>query len=125
MEQYWDAILDLILWQHKHRNIIVICEDYLLYANKLHDQINSRMETPKLIGCIQLCCYKNIIPYYMQTAAEVKKRWADHILLHKGYIKPGSRKGSYVPATGMQDSYSHHSLDAIRHAVHYATFKNK
>ena len=32
-------------------------EDYMLYPNKAKSQVNSRMETPKLIGVIQLNCY--------------------------------------------------------------------
>ena len=124
-EEYWDEILKLIreVSDNYPGQVIVVCEDYLLYATKLKDQINSRMETPKLIGVIQHYCYIKHIPYYMQTAAEVKKRWTDEILMFKKYIKP-YRKG-YRPTTGITDTYTHHSLDAIRHAVHYATFKNK
>lgn len=124
-EEYWDEILKLIceVSDNYPEQVIVVCEDYLLYATKLKDQINSRMETPKLIGVIQHYCYIKHIPYYMQTAAEVKKRWTDEILIFKKYIKP-YRKG-YRPTTGSIDTYTHHSLDAIRHAVHYATFKNK
>ena len=101
---------------------MLVCEDYLLYASKLSDQINSRMETCKHIGAIQLHCHTKHFKYYMQTAAEVKKRWANEILAHKGYIKPYRR--SYKPTTGSTETYTHHSLDAIRHAIHYHTFKN-
>jgi hypothetical protein len=124
-EEYWDGILKLICEVNKEHpgQVIVVCEDYLLYATKLKDQINSRMETPKLIGVLQHYCYCKHIPYYMQTASEVKKRWTDEILVYKRYIKP-YRKG-YRPTSGITDTYTHHSLDAIRHAVHYATFKNR
>ena len=127
MEEYWDRVLTLIdaKWHYLKRDMVVVCEDYLLYATKLQDQINSRMETPKLIGCIQHFCYKNNIPYRMQTASEVKKRWANHILAHKGYIKIINARGQLKPTSGDCTTYSHHSLDAIRHAIHYATFKNK
>ena len=124
MEQYWKSVLHLLDWAFEYKNTIVVCEDYLLYATKLQDQINSRMETPKLIGCIQLYCYEHQIKYHMQTASEVKKRWANNILLHKGYIKV-NKPNHYVPTSGALQQYSHHSLDAIRHAIHYATFKNK
>ena len=124
-EEYWDGILKLICEVNKEHpgQVIVVCEDYLLYATKLKDQINSRMETPKLIGVLQHYCYCKHIPYYMQTAAEVKKRWTDEILVYKKYIKPYRR--GYRPTSGITDTYTHHSLDAIRHAVHYATFKNR
>lgn len=124
-EEYWNSCLDVIrFFRNKYnKQLMVVCEDYLLYATKLQDQINSRMETCKLIGALQLFCYKRNIYYYMQTAAEVKTRWSDKILEHKGYIKPYRR--GYLPTTGITDSYTHHSLDAIRHAIHYATFRNK
>ena len=123
-EEYWHAVLQLILYTQKlYPNLIVVCEDYLLYANKLKDQINSRMETSKLIGCIQHTCFWNDIPYYMQTASEVKKRWSNNILEYKGYIVKKGR--GYVPTSGDASTYTHHSLDAIRHAVHYAYFRNK
>lgn len=119
---YWQAHLDLIE-QYYHPGTIIVCEDYLLYAHKAAEQTNSRMETPKVIGCIQLFCWQKNIPYYMQTAGEVKPRWTNEILHYKGFLKQQGRR--YVPvAQQLQDS-THHSLDAIRHAVHYATFRNK
>lgn len=123
MEAYWQAVIDLIK-QNFLSNTIIVCEDYLLYANKLQNQINSRMETPKLIGCLQLFCYQYNLPYRMQTASEVKTRWANHILEHKGYIELINKRGEYRPTSGKCETYSHHSLDAIRHAIHYAIFKN-
>ena len=122
MEAYWDAVLQLVI-TYTTPTTILVCEDYLLYATKTTEQINSRMETPKLIGVLQHACWTANIPYYMQTAGEVKNRWANEILAYKGYIVKRGR--SWVPATGGCATYTHHSLDAIRHAVHYATFRNK
>lgn len=122
MEEYWDAVITLIE-TFVDSNTLIVCEDYLLYATKLTEQINSRMETPKLIGVIQHHCWKTQRPYYMQTAGEVKNRWNNEILAYKGYIVQQGR--NWRPATGSYDTYTHHSLDAIRHAVHYATFRNK
>lgn len=123
-EAYWEDVINIIRLYRKRygKQLMLVCEDYLLYASKLEDQINSRMETCKLIGAIQLYCYQHGICYYMQTASEVKKRWENKILLYKGYIKPYRR--GYIPTTGTYDTYTHHTLDAIRHAIHYATFKN-
>ena len=124
MEEYWNAIINFVITTCLDTpNTFVVCEDYLLYANKLQDQINSRMETPKFIGVLQYVCWYNKIPYYMQTAAEVKRRWDNHILEHKGYIKPYRR--SYIPTSGNNPTYTHHTLDAIRHAIHFATFNIK
>ncbi len=124
-EAYWDAVIDLLRFYKTRygKQLMLVCEDYLLYASKLEDQINSRMETCKLIGAIQLYCHQHGLVYYMQTASEVKKRWANKILLYKGYIMPYRR--GYKPTSGNCDTYTHHTLDAIRHAIHYATFKNK
>lgn len=122
-EAYWFAHLDLIATTNKKykKKLIVVMEDYMLYASKAKDQINSRMETSKLIGVIQLNCYADGIPYVMQTASEVKKRWANNILHYKGYIKEYKR-GYTIPNT--KEKIDRHCLDSIRHAVHYATFKN-
>lgn len=123
MEAYWDAHLKLIK-DECGAGTIVVCEDYLLYATKTESQINSRMETPKLIGCIQLFCYQVGISYYMQTAGEVVKRWENKILEWKGYIFKKGR--SYLPYTDINSpTATHHTLDAVRHAVHFNTFKNK
>lgn len=123
-EEYWNEILEIIKRVNKlFKNIVVVCEDYILYASKLQDQINSRMETCKLIGVLQLYCYMNRIPYYMQLASEVKQRWSDKILEHKRIIKAKGR--GWIPTSGDCRTYTHHSLDAIRHAIHYSTFRNK
>lgn len=123
-EEYWFAHIDLItdMLKKRKKKLIVVMEDYMLYANKAKSQVNSRMETSKLIGVIQLHCYSKDIPYVMQTASEVKKRWTNNILHYKGYIKK-YKKGYVIPGT--KTKIDRHCLDSIRHAVHYATFKNK
>ena len=57
----------------------------------------------------------------MQRAVEVKNRWADHILEYKKYII--KRKHMYYLPDAPKP-ISRHCKDAIRHAVHYATFYN-
>lgn len=123
-EAYWMSVLDIIdYWRRMtNRHTVVVCEDYLLYASKLSDQVNSHMETCRLIGAIQLHCYKTNVTCCMQTAAEVKNRWSNKILEHKKYIKPYRR--GYIPTSGATETYTHHTLDAIRHAIHYHIFKN-
>lgn len=126
MEEYWDAHCQLILDTLRHyklprSELTIVIEDYLLYANKAEEQTNSRMETPKLIGVLQHFCWKEGIPYFMQAAARVVKRWSDEVLIHKGYLKAKGKSavlsdGSYI---------NKHKRDAIRHAIHYATFRNK
>ena len=122
-EDYWKAIIEFIFKNYmKHPNSIVVIEDYLLYADKAKSQINSKMETPKLIGVLQYYCYQCDIPVVFQTASQVKTRWADNILQYKGYIKKHNRT-FIIPKTGKP--IDRHAKDAIRHAVHYNTFKNK
>lgn len=118
IESYWYAHIKLLNRLCTKSTMLVI-EDYLLYGSKKDNQINSRMETPKLIGALQLHCYKEHIDYILQPASEVKNRWTDEILDHKGYfciVGTGTKiNGKYI---------SKHTKDAIRHAVHFNTFKN-
>lgn len=122
MEAFWHAHVDLIR-QWYTPDCIVVMEDYLLYAHKTNEQINSRMETPKVIGVLQHFCWKETIPYYMQTASEAKPRWTDAILEYKGYIVPKGK--GFALGSNPKVLVNRHCKDAIRHAVHYATFKNK
>ena len=121
---YWTAHLDIIQKWYKQsgKSFIVVMEDYILYANKAESQINSHMETSKLIGVIQHYCFQKNIPLYTEPAAAVKKRWNNSILEYRGYIK---RAGSNGWRTQNGVLVNRHCLDALRHAVHYDTFKNK
>lgn len=120
-ESYWDWHLGII--DHAERNsdsLMVVIEDYVLYAHKSNAQINSKMETPKLIGVLQHYCWQEGIPYKMQLAAEVKNRWTDEILVHKGYLE---KAGNRHKVNG--HAINRHVKDSIRHAVHFNTFKNE
>jgi Holliday junction resolvasome RuvABC endonuclease subunit len=124
MELYWNGVVnfvDIMLRRYRGELCLVI-EDYFLYANKAASQINSRMETSKLIGVLQYYCFKYKLLYIMQTANEVKTRWTDAILHHKRYIQKDGKRW-VLPGTSTQ--INDHCMDAIRHAVHFATFKNK
>lgn len=123
-ELYWQAHLKLIETYHKkYKNkLIVVIEDYILYESKAQNQINSRMETSKLIGVIQHYCWQFNIPYVMQLANEVKKRWSDEILHYKKILVYSKTKEVLPNRKGVL--IDRHCKDAIRHAVHFATFKN-
>lgn len=118
-EDYWRAHLDLMDGLIGYGYTLVI-EDYMLYSNRATSQINSRFETPKLIGVIQYECYLRGITLVFQTASAVKLRWSDSILVNKNLVKEG-QGGYYILDTKL----SEHCLDSIRHAIHYATFGNK
>lgn len=124
-ETYWQAHLNLIQKfcdKYGKNRIIVVIEDYILYKQKAQNQINSRMETCKVIGIIQHFCFQNKIAYTMQLAATVKKRWANEILEHNHYI--AKKNKSYI-LPGTKQILNRHALDAVRHAVHYQQFKNR
>ena len=122
-EAYWQAHTAYIQYVLKTLpNTVVIIEDFTLDPRRAMQQSHSKMETPKLIGILQLYCKQNNIPYKMQRAVEVKNRWADHILEFKKYIIKKNRM-YYTPSTSKP--ISRHCKDAIRHAVHYATFYNE
>ncbi len=120
-EGYWNTHVDYLEAYHRRygEDLVVVIEDYLLYGNKAQSQINSHMETPKLIGVLQHYCYTHAIPCYMEPASTVKSRWTNPILERKGYIQA---TGNCYSVNGKK--ISRHCLDAIRHAVHYATFVN-
>ena len=52
-------------------------EDYVLYADKAKTQINSKMETCRLLGIMQNHCDTLKIPYRLELASAVKNRWED------------------------------------------------
>lgn len=117
--QYWDAHVKLIDGLSGFHPDIVI-EDYLLYGNRAENQINSRLETPQLIGIIKYESYKRGLFIYIQTAMQVKTRWSDDLLARKGYmVKKGNRYelGGTILVS--------HIKDSIRHAVHYKTYNTK
>lgn len=121
--EYWNDIVELVIDKHKKhgKRLAVVIEDYLLYAHKAQNQVNSRMETPKLIGILEFICTINDIHYILQPASEVKNRWTLEILYHKGYVGLNKRK-HIVPKT--KQVLNKHSIDSVRHAIHYFKFKN-
>jgi hypothetical protein len=117
---YWRAHTDLLdRMRFDYHDVIVIIEDYLLYAHKATAQINSKFETSQLIGILKLHLSSYKTPYKIRTAASVKKRWANYILIRKGYLT--SKKGCFS-VNGLK--VNKHMLDALRHAVHEAAFYN-
>lgn len=119
VNDYYTAVSKLI-----KPGMRVVIEEFLLYASKAKQQINSKMETSKLIGYLQMYCFSHNIPYTMQLAGEVVRRWSDTILVHKGIIKQanGKLRNIYYALGRITND---HERDAMRHAMHYITFKLK
>ena len=121
---YWQAHIDYLnqyrIAMHKtNKTYKVVIEDYLLYAHKADAQINSRMETSQLLGALKIYLNERAVDFEIRTASVVKKRWANPILLRKGYIV--RHKGRYQAAGRYLEN---HTTDAIRHAVHEHIFYN-
>lgn len=123
MEAYWDAHIRLLThFARRHGKKAVVIEDYLLYGDKAATQVHSRMETPKVIGLMQWFLWKNKMDYFMQLAADVKRRWSNDILVHaKALIQRDS--DYYLPRH--KSPICRHEIDSIRHAIHFYTFKVK
>lgn len=110
--QYWEAhilLIDEMLGYHPD----VVCEDYLLYATTTEAQTNSRLETPRLIGVIEYECFMRGVKVHFQTAAQVKIRWSEKILVHKGLLTCNGNK-YLLNGVVTQD----HTRDALKHALH-------
>lgn len=122
MESYWESHINLIDACNKDNkgNLIIVIEDYILYPTPGRNQPYSKMETSRLIGAMQLHCWNHQIPYEMQRAL-ILNRWNNEVLLHKGIL---AKAGKSFTLPNDDILLSRHTLDAIRHGMHYATFKN-
>lgn len=116
-EEYWKAHLNLIDKLQPDRLVV---EDFLLYASKSNNQINSRFETPKLIGIIELYAHKHNIILKLQRAVDVKGRWTDDRLVNSKII---TKTNNRYYAGGVM--ISEHIRDSIRHGIHYIRYRIK
>ena len=124
-QKYWQAHIDLINYFNKnYPNSVVVFEDYLLYATKAKQQINSKMETPQLLGILKYHLNQINKPFKTQMAAEVKKRWDEPILVWKNILI--KKDNNYYIETGDNHllKINNHIRDALKHAIHYNTFYN-
>lgn len=118
-ESYWDAHIQHLqnYFLKAGGNLEVVMESYQLYHHRgqqAQSQAHSFLETPQLIGAISYICWKNGIPLTLQAASQVKKRWADSILVYEGVIE---KKGNRHCFNGTV--LNSHKKDALRHALHY------
>lgn len=95
---------------------IVVLEDFRLYQNKMKPQINSEMETSKMIGYLQMKLWENDVPVETQLAVQAKKRFNDKILINKGYITKDSNGRYFINGLNVPK----HIIDALRHALFYS-----
>ncbi len=109
---YWEAHSELI------SNIIpdhVVMEQYRLYGSKAKSQINSEMETSKLLGYLEMNLHTLNIKHTLQSAVSAKSRFTDEILVYKGYITKDGGGRYYVNGVNVAG----HVIDALRHALFF------
>ena len=116
-ENYWQAHLTLL---EAHNPDICVVENYRLFASAKDAQVNSELETPMLIGVINMYCATRQI-HYRSQGAHIKSRFTNNILLRKGIVSQDTQKRYYAVGVPI----SKHILDAIRHGEYYINFKFK
>lgn len=118
--QYWTGVCNKITeTATEFSNVVLSVEDYVLYATSAKAQINSEMETSKLIGAIALTSYKWQMQMYIRSASQVMNRWTNKILEHKQIIYQQGQSFTDIEGTMI----NRHCLDALRHAVHCHYFE--
>lgn len=118
--QYWNGVIreiDELLEQNPSAALSI--EDYILYAASAKAQINSSMETSKLIGAITMFAYTKGTHIFLRNASQVKNRWTNEILEHMNLIQ----KHGNTWADMQGNVINQHSMDAIRHAMHCYHFE--
>lgn len=116
---YWQGTIKEMEKIQKESGSVLSIEDYVLYATAASAQINSEMETSKLIGAMCMWAYNEDVPIYSRNASLVKKRWSNKILEHKGYVRKEGSK--FVDKDGVW--INRHVMDALRHALHCHYFE--
>lgn len=110
-QEYWKSHISLVIKLQPDK---VVSEDFRLYRNKASAQVNSEMETSKLLGYLEMAMYQYGIPFGLQMASQAKQRYTDKILVKKGYITI-SNKRYYINGVNV----SGHIVDALRHGLYH------
>lgn len=115
-EAYWLEHKKLI---DKNSPDIIVIESYRLFGHKAKEQTGSSLETPMLIGYLQMVAYELNIPVVLQDPT-IKSRFSDAIMLKLGWIeKRGNKYYFKGELTNM------HKRDAIRHNIYYCRYGKK
>lgn len=101
LEEHWPRPIDC-----KGYQIIVVCEDYKVYAWKSTDHSWNKLHTSQFIGAIRILCYQKTIPIVFQMAGQAKGWATDEKLKLWGLYEPGLK----------------HARDACRHLITYLFF---
>lgn len=121
-EDYWLAHSELInekVWENTKTEIVI--ENFRLYGHRASAQINSEMETVRLLGHLEMWCFNENIKINYQMAVQVKKRFSDDILLRLNYITKDNNGRYYINGINVAG----HVVDALRHACLFDLTKGK
>lgn len=115
-EAYWAAHAKLI--NEKKPDYIVI-ESYKLFGHKAKSQSGSSLETPQLIGYLQMIAYGLDIPVILQDPS-TKSRHSDTVLTLTGTI---TKSGIQYYFNGEKTNM--HKRDALRHNMYFFKYGKK
>jgi hypothetical protein len=97
----------------------IVIESYRLFGHKSKEQSGSSLETPQLIGYLEMVAYELNIPTYLQDPS-TKQRHADTVLVSMGIIeKKGTRYFYHGELTNL------HQRDALRHDMYFNRYNKK
>lgn len=109
-QAYWFAHRELI---EKTLPDVLVIESYRLFGHKAKQQTGSSLETPQLIGYMEMIAYEFNIPVEFQDPS-TKNRHTDEILIKLGVIE---KKGNKLYYNGELTNL--HQRDALRHNLYY------
>jgi hypothetical protein len=115
-QAYWFAHRELI--ENTFPDYLVI-ESYRLFGHKSKEQTGSSLETPQLIGYLEMVAYEFNIPVYLQDPS-TKSRHSDAVLTAVGvFVKKGIRYFYKGELTNL------HQRDALRHDLYFTKYNIK
>lgn len=95
---------------------VVVIEDYKLFGHKSKQQIGSSLETPQLIGYLEMVCWKHNIPVVYQSPSS-KGRHADDVLVKTGVLE---KRGNKHYFDGKPTNL--HQRDSLRHYLFFKKY---
>lgn len=113
---YWFAHKELI---EKTFPDCIVIESYKLFGHKAKEQTGSSLETPQLIGYLEMVAYEFNIPVFFQDPS-TKQRHTDDILVKTGVLETKGKKYYYKG-----EMVNRHKRDALRHDLYFRKFNLK
>ena len=99
-------LMPLLQLVEKFNPDIVVCENYIVYENKVRMHAWNKLITPQIIGAIRFICEFNDVKFYTQLASTAKGFCNDAKLKEWNYWIKGHE----------------HSRDAIKHGCYFLLF---